>query len=145
MCQGSRGIDNDFRSSDALYSRFTAEEAEGGRLLAASIPYKNPSVNWSKYSKPWDVIFDHPKHGIARVLVRHLPTELPKEKTGGGAPKLHSFFPGHAPEALNYSHSEIWTFREGNKLDSPKLPEVVKKEFRAILSDRSVILRHPPA
>jgi hypothetical protein len=116
----------------------------GGRLLGARIPYKNPSVNWSKYGKPWDVIFDFPGFGIAQFIVCGLPKELPMERPAGVTPKVHSYFPGHVPECENYSHCEIWTFKEGVRVPNPKdLPATVKKEFRQIMSDRSVILRNP--
>jgi hypothetical protein len=106
------------------------------------IAYQNQSVNWSKYGKPWDVIFDFPGHGFAQFLVGDLPTELPSQKTENAKP--HSFFPSHVPECRNYSHCEIWTFKDGVPISkSTKLPATVKKEFRQIISDRAVILRTP--
>lgn len=116
----------------------------GKRLLAARIPFKNTSVNWSKYGKPWDVIFDFPGLGIAQFLVCGLPKELPIEAQPGVKTKPHSFYPAHVPEPTNYAHSEIWTFKDGAHVEIPKsLPETVKKEFRQIMSDRGVILRKP--
>jgi hypothetical protein len=103
-------------------------------------------VNWSKYGEPWDVIFDFPGEGIAQFLVCGLPKELPIYLPPGEQrtpPKPHSFFPGHVPEPNNYSHCEIWTFKEGVQAPNAKLPETVKKEFRQIMSDRAVILLSP--
>ena len=144
MVQGKRGEDQEFRASDHLYYRCATEDVVGDRLLPARISYANTSVNWSKYSKPWDVIFDHPEYGIARFIVRDLPVELPRDvPVGAKAPLAHSFFPSHVPEKENYAHSEIWTWRDGNRMPKAKLPELVKKEFRQIMSDRSLVLHQP--
>jgi hypothetical protein len=45
-------------------------------------------VNWSKYSKPWDVIFGDPKAGIALFLVWEVSRDLPTEILASGA--IHS-------------------------------------------------------
>jgi len=146
MFQSGRPVDRGFRFFHCLYYRFTKEDVSGDRLLGARISYRNPSVNWSKYGKPWDVIFDFPGRGIAQFLVCGLPKELPKDRDTGSRdqPKEHSYFPGHVPECDNYAHCEIWTFKEGAHVPNPtNLPATVKKEFRQIMSDRAVILRVP--
>ena len=141
LIAGGRSIDNSFRWHHSLYQRCTKEDVVGTRLLAARISYKEPSVNWSKYSKPWDVLFDHPRHGIAQHMVFALPRDVPK-----GAPegtKLNSFRPVHDPMSDNYPHCEIRTFREGSQISGKALGELAKKGFRTIMSDRSVILWDP--
>lgn len=143
MFQGDRGVDSGFRDWHQLYRRFTKEDVEGARLIAARIPYGNTSVNWSKYSKPWDVVFDNPGHGIAQLSTHHLPMELPKRPPAGSTPTLHSFKPEHFPESSNYSHSQLMTYKAGSKVSNPSLPATVKKEFRTIISDRSVVLCSP--
>jgi hypothetical protein len=45
----------------------------------------------------------------------------------------------------NYAHSEIRTYKNGLLVETPNLPATVKKEFRQIMSDRSVILHRPIA
>ena len=143
LIQGDRPVDNRFRFFHCLYYRCKREDVDGGRLLPPRIR-PNCSVNWSKYSKPWDVIFDYPGCGIVQFIVCLLPKELPKEvPVGATAPQPHSFYPGHVPLPDNYPHSEIWTFRAGTRLPSPHLPETVKKEFRQIMSDQSVVLLDP--
>src|SRR5271166_906034 len=102
---------------------------EGNRLSALRLRYENTSVNRSRYSKPWDVIFDHPGQGIVQFLVCWLPLELPYVQPNPPV-TLHSFYPGHKPEDENYSHSEIWTYKEGVRVEKPSLPNTVKKEFR---------------
>jgi len=147
MLQRSRVADPNFRPSDYLYYRVGKEDVVGDRLLAPRIAYKNVSVNWSKYSKPWDVIFDFPGAGFVRFVVRNLPKELPKDPPPlpKKAPplKLHSFKPGHVPEPENYSHSEIWTFKDGKRDERANLSETVKKEFRMILAQKALMLHAP--
>jgi hypothetical protein len=143
MLQNGRADDNNFHSFHCLYCRCVQEDVSENRLLAARISYKDTSVNWSRYSKPWDVIFDYAGQGIAQFLVCGLPKELPTELPPGrqpNPPKPHSFFLGHVPLPHNYAHCEVWTFKQGVRVQSPKLPEAVKKEFRQIMSDRSVLL-----
>ena len=144
MLQNGRGIDSDVRKSHRLYYRFKAGDIVGTRLLPASIRCKGDlSVNWSKYSWPWDVIFDHPRDGIASFLVRDLPAELPKEQPDGVSVEICSFVPFHVPETDNYSHSELGIVRNGRRL-KPKDPgEIIKKEFRTYMSDRGLILWYP--
>lgn len=141
MYKGHRGVDNNFKAWHKLYRRCEREDIQGERLLAARIPYANTSVNWSKYSNPWDVIFDYPNFGFTGLFVHDLPTELPNERTDGS--KLHSFVAEHFPDENNYSHCHITTHKEGEKVDGQKLPAIVKKEFRTIISDRSVLLLAP--
>ena len=143
MLQRNREVDGNFKGWHQLYRRCEKEDIIGDRLNPSRIKYANTSVNWSKYSKPWDVVFDHPKQGIAQLSVHHLPTELPKKPPAGAKPVLHSFLPEHYPEQQNYSHSQIMTFKAGVKLVKPELPATVKKEFRTIVSDRSLILLMP--
>jgi hypothetical protein len=142
---GNRPVDNKFRFFHCLYHRCTREDIADGRLLGARVK-ANCSVNWSKYSKPWDVVFDHPGWGIAQFVVCLLPKTLPKEMPTGAkakAPQPHSFYPEHDPCPLNYPHCEIRTFRAGLQLKGTNLPATVKKEFRQLMSDRSVILLDP--
>src|SRR6185503_3270378 len=63
MIKGHRGADPVFLGEDLLFHRCTAEDVVGDRLNPARIKYDRTSCNWSKYSKPWDVIFDYPEHG----------------------------------------------------------------------------------
>jgi hypothetical protein len=142
MLRSNRPVDNNFRFFHQLYHRCTKEDIVGDRLVPLRIRYRNPSVNWSKYGKPWDVIFDFPGHGIAQFFVCGLPTELPRT-AGVQKAKPHSFFPSHIPEYSNYSHCEIWTFKVGVHIPNPTLTDTVKKEFRQIMSDRAAILRSP--
>src|SRR5208337_2719167 len=59
MFQNGRPVDNQFGRFERLYHRCVQEDMEGNRLSALRLRYENTSVNRSRYSKPWDVIFDH--------------------------------------------------------------------------------------
>lgn len=142
MLQGARGAKTGFRFFHCLYHRCNSEAVSGDRLLPGGIRYDNTSVNWCKFSKPWDVIFDAPGLGIAQFVVLALPRDLPIVLLSEEA-KRYSFYPRHVPLPNNYSHSEVSTFKEGEYMPKPKLPETVKKEFRQIMSDRSVVLLRP--
>ncbi|MGI8427264.1 MAG: hypothetical protein ACR2M4_11885 [Actinomycetota bacterium] len=99
-------------------------------------------MNWSKYSEPWDVIFDHPQFGFTRLFVCHLPKELPKQPPAGS--KIHLYVAEHDPKETNYAHSQIVTYKEGKKVVKNKeIPQTVKKELRTIISDRSLLLLRP--
>jgi hypothetical protein len=128
LLRSNRPVDNSFRFFHQLYHRCSKEDVAGDRLIASRIRYSNPSVNWSKYAKPWDVIFDFPGRGIAQFLVCGLPRELPKTSEVEEA-KAHSFFPGHVPECCNYSHCEIRTFKEGSKYSSLNCRKPSRRSF----------------
>lgn len=148
MLRDGRGVDNSgFSPWHRLFYRCSTEDVEGDRLIPSRIRYQNTSVNWSKYSKPWDVIFDHERWGFAQVLVRHLPSRLPKElpadKKQAAKARRFVLAAEHDPLDTNYSHSEIRTFVDGVRLPEADLSKTARKEFRVELSDRCLILWHP--
>lgn len=146
MLQGARPAlpDDRFRPLHSLYRRCKVDEVLNGHLTGVSIAYDNMSTNWSKYSRPWDVLFDapNPGYGIASFRVHDLPENLPTEDPPGTPVKPHSFYPRHRPCANNYSHSEIWTYRDGVRIQNVSA-RTVKKEFRQLMSDRSFIILFP--
>lgn len=142
MRRNGRGIDNDFRPTDWLYRRCVKEDVEGDKLLPARIRYDDTSVNWSKYSWPWDVIFDYPGQGVARWSVGDLPRGLPENPPPKQKIEMHDFKPEHAPLCDNYSHTEIRVDRAGQRIERLS-SEMVKKQFRTIMGDRSLVLIFP--
>jgi len=144
MLRRGRAVDNNFRFYHCLYSRCEKEDVLGNWLNPDRIRAENPSVNWSKFSKPWDAIFDYPLCGFAQHVVCALPGRLPETLPNKKA-KFLFFRPQHKPEGENYSHSEICTFKEGALVEKPSLGSIVKKEFRTEIAKRSVILRYPLA
>jgi hypothetical protein len=142
MIQGDRGVDHAFKLRHHLYYRCNEEDVVGDRLIGTRLRCEGVSVNWSKYSKPWDVIFDYPDHGIARFVVRSLPKELPQQQPSGKPVDPHSFLPHREPIKTNYSHSEIWPYRENIRLKRLS-SKIVRKEFQTMMADRSLVLRGP--
>lgn len=142
MLADGRGLDDGFKPEHILYRRCTSDEVEGTRMLAAAIRYDNTSVNWSKYSRPGDVIFDNCDWGIAILRVRQLPDGLPTNKPDPKT-KIYAFRATHVPEDENYSHSEIWAYADGVREPKPKPSDAVKKEFRMLLSDRTYVVLDP--
>jgi hypothetical protein len=126
-----------------LYHRCKREDFEGGDLIHARIKHDGASVNWSKYSKPWDVIFDNPGEGIIQYIVANLPKEIPKEFPKNTIPKPQSFRPVHDPESQNYPHSEIWAFHGDVRTPASKLGDRAKKEFRSIMARQAIVLLRP--
>lgn len=143
LFQGTRGVDCSFHWYHLLYQRCELEAIIGDRLNPNSIRYADPSVNWSKYSKPWDVIFEYPGRGIVQFMVGRLPRDIPQEIPQGERSELHTCRPQHVPLPENYSHSEIWTYKPSGRIKGRSLGALAKKEFRQILSDRGVILHKP--
>ncbi len=141
MLQGNRGVDDKFLPRHALYHRIKKEDLISDRMNPARIRCENTSVNWSKYSKPWDATFDYPGCGVVRFMVRDLPRELPKEPNPKTKPR--SFFPIHDPKPTNYAHSEIGTFTGGMRVPKPSLGKIVTKEFQNIMSNRSFVILLP--
>jgi len=142
MIQAGRGVDDQFLPRHRLYRRCKRDEVIGDRLTGASVRYDNMSTNWSKYSKPWDVIFDFPNYGIAQLRVADLPDNLPIEQPPGTQVLRHAFRPQHVPCPDNYAHTEIWVYRSDQRLKTVSA-RTVKKEFRQIVSDRSFIILPP--
>jgi hypothetical protein len=158
MMRNGRPEDQNFRDYHRLYYRFeTAEDIEGNRLLGPRIKMAEAmraadiSVNWSKYSKPWDVVFDFPRSGIAMFFVWHVRRDLPTDLSKLAAnqreqdkPKPHTYKPVHEPEEDNYSHSAMAVFKDGVRITKPnRVAPTAKKEFRQIISDKSMILLSP--
>jgi len=141
LLRNGRAPDQAFRWHHLLYQRCTNEDVCDTQILSARIKYDAASSNWSKYAKPWDVIFDHPNHGIIQHAVVNLPQELPKNVPVKTKPKLHSFRPVHVPEDLNYSHTEIQAFHGNEK--AKKIGELAKKEFRTLMAQCGVVLFRP--
>jgi hypothetical protein len=149
MMRNGRAVDHGFLGYHRLYYRCaTKEDVEGNHLLPARVRAYDISVNWSKYSKPWDVIFDKPLAGIVLFFVHDIQLDLPIDLSSAAReqdkPKPHLYRPIHEPEDDNYSHSAIAIFKDGERITKERqVGTNAKKEFRQIISDRSLILRHP--
>ena len=149
MMRRNRPVDDDFRPEHRLYYRIEhQDELEGNYLDPQKIRTAfDVSVNWSKYSQPWDVIFDRPASGIASILVQDISVDLPRDLTPDHkhqVVKPHLYRPTHEPYNDNYSHSAIAVFKDSQRVTkSAQVGEKAKREFRQLLSDKAIILLRP--
>ena len=146
MYRNSRALDNDFAADELLYRRFSKNEVAEGRLLPSAIDFPDWSINRQKYSEPGDVRFPAGCEeiyfccGVVGFKVSDIPTSLTIETT----PAVFTFDVQHRPEDDNYSHSEVWTYKDGyhssDKKFKKKINTMLKKKFRQILSDRTYVI-----
>jgi hypothetical protein len=149
MLRAGRPSDQNFHLDDPLYYRIEREdELDGARLDPQKIRAAfDVSVNWAKYSKPWDVIFDHPFAGFARFLVRDIRVDLPRDTSPEHQYQTrnsHSYGPSHEPEDSNYAHSSIIVTKNGQRVvKSAQISSTARREFRQLLADRAEVLLRP--
>jgi len=142
MYRNDRPVDPHFASEEFLYRRCRQADVHGERLLPYAIRfYPDWSVNRSKYSEPEDVLYpSYLDWGVASFQVQDIP---PHMVSGGGI--LFEFKAEHVPEDDNYAHSEVRTFKNGVHERKAELPNLIKKEFRQLLSERARVVTPPKA
>lgn len=151
MIRAGRPVDNGFQQDHLLYYRIeNRKEVDGDHLDPQEIRSAfDVSVNWSKYSEPWDVIFGHRCAGFASILVRDICLNLPQDVTPEHQYQTrnsHTYGPDHDPEDCNYSHTHIACTKGGQRvIKSAQISATAKREFRQLLADRAKILLHPTA
>lgn len=150
MSRRDRPIDPNFQATEFLYRRCAIKDIDpqhSNRLYPDQIAfYPNWSLNREKYSQWDDVLYpDYTDHGVVRFRVEDVPSELSSD---GGI--LYQWELRHQPLEDNYSHSEVWSFKakvhipnEGNP--NVKLPSIIKKKFRQLLSERAEVINAPAA
>lgn len=137
-------IDNEFAPSERLFLRlhpehFSNRHTDPPRVLVGAVRFPDFSVNRGKYSEPEDVLAPHwPKWGISAFRVDHVPPSLSWEDG-----RTYDFRVEHVPEEHNYAHSEVRTYKDGERGHEPN--KVLKMKFRAILAERMEILKEPEA
>jgi hypothetical protein len=94
------------------------------------------------------VIFKNPTAGIALFFVRDIDRAFPSDLSGTqreiDRPKPHLYGPKHDPYEDNYSHTAIAVLKDGKPVTkSGDISPTAKKEFRQVVSDRSLIIRRP--
>lgn len=148
MSRRGRPIDPHFEPSEFLYRRCAIKDIDpqySDRLYPDQIAfYPNWSVNRGKHSEWDDVLYPaYANYGVARFSVGDVPVELISESGVCFHWRLN-----HRPLEENYSHSEVWSFKEGNHIpnnENPnaKLPSLIKKKFRQLLCERAEIIKSP--
>jgi hypothetical protein len=141
MYRSGRSLDQVFDESELLYNRCLAEHIEEERLLATAIRFPDWSVNRAKYSEPEDVLIpDYLDWGIAAFEVGNVPKSLTSPAPGN---VKYDFRVAHDPVEDNYSHSEVRTYKDEHHEKKLDVNKTVKKLFRQILSEKTVIIRKP--
>jgi len=133
-----RPVDPHFHPTERLFLRVAqANLAADGILLPAAIRFPDFSVNREKYSEPHDVILFDPTAGIACFKVEDIPSDLSSEHG-----PCHQFLVEHVPEDDNYAHSEVRTYRGGERPSRVK-SKTMKTRFRNALFSKIKILKEP--
>ena len=152
LAQRGRAAVLDFTPEERLYRRCPISEldpADPERLFPDTISfYPDWSVNRGKFSEPEDVLYpEYLGWGVAAFQIKDIPE--PYETEG----KItYRWDAQHQPLEENYSHTEIWTYKDGTHLANPKteadpkppkLSNTVKKYFRTVLSERARVICAP--
>jgi len=136
-----RLIDNHFQPEELLYLRlFDCPSLVGTAPSGVSVNFPVLSVNRSKYSEPDDLLnYRHPKYaqcGVAQFRVDAIPPPM-VPSTGG---KQVHWEVVHVPEADNYSHSEVQSFKEGKPVTGNTISSEIKKAFRQALAEKMTVV-----
>jgi hypothetical protein len=96
-------------------------------LIEENCHLPDQSVNRGKHSKPNDVLF--PRN--TRLGIVCFPSSYASKVIQSKAipPAQFTFQPTHTPNKCNYSHSEIYVFKN-NQRHNKKVPNLVKQEYR---------------
>lgn len=134
-----RPVDPTFQPEEDLYLRF--QHLSGSHVDATDIRCPDQSFNRSKHCvKPECVLLPtYADWGIGSLKVKLVPAHL---AGGGGA---QSFFRvEHVPEEVNYSHTEVRAYHDcKHEQRQKRVSRKVEQEFRALLSQQSVVLKDP--
>lgn len=139
LLRRGRPVDPEFSPSELLFRAIARKDLTAeGYLLPTAFEFPDFSVNREKYSEPKDVILQRPSHGVAAFEVQDVPEELE------GPEGPYHFTVEHAPEEDNYAHSEVRTYKQGQR-HLKKPPRALRTLFRLQLSARVRLLKEPAA
>jgi len=149
LLRNGRPVDPVFDLAEQLYHRCTAgstleDPQQPGlfRLKPSSLRCPDFSVNRQKYSQPEDVLLpSYQEMGVAAFAVGDVPSSI---ISPGGV--VLEFRVEHVPLEENYAHAEVRSYKDSARiLESSKVPDRVKSEFRQRLSEKSVVIIDPSA
>jgi hypothetical protein len=134
MPRGDRSADQDFAPEEDLFWRFR-------EFVPQELKLVNQSLNRSKHNcRPeWILLPCYTTYGYGVFKVRDIP---PYKITSGGV--RYDFRIDHVPEDLNYCHSEIRVYRDGERFNSRiKGNSEMKAEYRMEIFEKVEVLKHP--
>ena len=124
---GSRKPDKEFASSERLFRRVPSWDLEGDSVNDTALPSPSFSVNREKYSTPGDALKGYEGYRVAAFTVGNL-----SDNVEGNDKLRYGMRVEHEPEADNYAHSGVHTFRGGEKMIK-KPPLATRKKLRELL------------
>jgi hypothetical protein len=115
MKTGSRHPDPIFTDEERLFRRFRPEDFDGGEVAAEAFELPDMSVNREKYGPPDWLLLDEDflGWGVAGFRVKDIPRG--KEILHLGV-IVYVLQAEHVPLRLNYPHSEVRIYRDGNRV-----------------------------
>jgi hypothetical protein len=134
MLRAGRAADQNFDQREPLFRRYCLEHWVAGKLVDAHFSFP-PSLNRGKYSFPEDVICSEDKAFDGWGVLDFRVGDIPKQLVDGSG-RTYLFFPFHEPDETNYSHTVIQCEREDSRGQATSPNSVVKKRFRAKLSQQ---------
>jgi len=138
-----------FHGNEHLYLRYGRQNWVDGQLDLTGIKLDKTSVNRGSFSEPEDVLYSvankYEHMGVVRFSVGEIPSPVSKPPAPASV-----FWPVHDPLEENYSHSEIWSKKDGVEEDYSKPTAAIRTEFRIRLArvlteDRICIRATDPA
>jgi len=141
MHRQNRQPDPVFAPDESLYHRVPHSHAELKEALKSSFQFPQCCVNRSKYSEPYDVLFDGPDpqgYQVVSWQVRQVTGII--EPVGDSA--TYECLTKHLPEELNFAHTELQTYKQGDrsKMRSPSPGQ--KLFWRALMAERATLWPH---
>ena len=133
-----RGVDPGFADDENLYHAINPDdidddEEDGRRPNVSAIRFPTLSVNRSKYSGPKSVLIGKFRFWESwRFRRQDLPVAISFEvieKPRRGEIDTFSFSVEHDPTCTKYAHSEVRTYRNGQRY-TKKRPEGVRQKYR---------------
>jgi len=142
LLQGGRTPDPIFLPEEELFIRFNQIDGSG-KVAISEIRYDNQSGNRSKYcSKPSYILLpNYGNWGYGSISVRDI-LDIPAIITAKSG-VTNSCEVAHMPLKDNYSHSEIWTYRNGVRVTNNNKKKKIAALFRIEICQKINILMNP--
>lgn len=140
--QGERLPDPIFLPEEELFIRFKQIDGSGN-VAISEIRYVDQSGNRSKYcSRPSYILLpNYDNWGYGAISIKDI-LDIPEIiNTKSGA--TNSCEVAHMPLTYNYSHSEIWTFRNGGRTTNNNKNKKIAALFRIEICQKINILKNP--
>ena len=115
MMANGRPEDQIFDDDELLYRRFAPELLDGDEIAIAAVELPDMSTIREKYGRPkWRLLDpDYANWGVLSFRVRDIP---PKREVWHEGVVAYLLEPRHVPYKNNYPHSEVWVYRDGQRI-----------------------------